>query len=199
MCAIAGVVGMRDRRSSAACAQAMIGTLARRGPDGEGLEQWNDATFAHRRLAIFDLSSAGSQPMLTADGRVGVVFNGAIYNFRELREELRRRGCPFVSQTDTEVLLHGYLEWGVDELVRRLRGMFAFALWDDRSKALYLVRDRVGVKPLAYAIRGDVLAFASTPRALRAAGFASELNEDAVKAFLELGYLADDLSIYQGV
>jgi asparagine synthase (glutamine-hydrolysing) len=199
MCAIAGVVGMRDRVSAAACAQAMINALARRGPDGEGLEQWNDAAFAHRRLAIFDLSTAGSQPMLTADRRVGVVFNGAIYNFQELREQLQLRGCSFVSQTDTEVLIHGYVEWGIDELVRKLRGMFAFALWDDRSQRLYLVRDRIGVKPLAYAVRGDVLVFASTPRALSAARFANDFDEDAVKAFLELGYLADDLSIYQGV
>jgi asparagine synthase (glutamine-hydrolysing) len=199
MCGIAGIVGEMNRAAGIAAVRSMIATLARRGPDGEGIHYWDGAIFAHRRLAIFDLTSAGSQPMLTPDSRVGVVFNGAIYNHRELREALLLRGRAFASRTDTEVLLQGYLEWGLEALVDKLRGMFAFALWDDYSKKLYLVRDRLGVKPLAYAIRNGDLAFASTPRALKAGGFASDINGDAVREFLENGFLSDERSIYSEV
>src|SRR5262245_20917791 len=108
MCGIAGVVGLKDPEVGLATVRHMISILARRGPDGEGIKCWDGAILGHRRLAIFDLSAAGSQPMVTPDGLVGVVFNGAIYNYRELRDELRASGYSFVSQTDTEVLLHGY-------------------------------------------------------------------------------------------
>lgn len=177
----------------------MTCALARRGPDGEGVEVWGEAVLGHRRLAIFDLSEAGRQPMLSEDRAVGVVFNGAIYNFRELRADLERRGCAFKSRTDTEVLIHGYREWGIDALVARLKGMFAIGLWDDRARRLFLVRDRLGVKPLLYAARGDRIAFASTARALRRAGFADQIDEQAVAEYLEFGYVTDDRSIYEGV
>jgi len=199
MCGIAGVVGLRDGDAAMTSVGRMVSTLARRGPDGEGSHSWDGATFGHRRLAIFDLSDAGKQPMVTPDGAIGVVFNGAIYNYRELRQELVADGFSFVSQTDTEVLLHGYRRWGVDELVRRLRGMFAFALWDDRGKRLFLVRDRLGVKPLVYATGNGVIAFASTVRALAAAGYAGEVDPHSVAAFLEHGFLADDRCIYRGI
>ena len=106
----------------------MVSALARRGPDAEGIESWGEAVLGHRRLAIFDLSDAGRQPMVSSDRSVGVVFNGAIYNYLELRSELGERGCAFKSNTDTEVLVHGYREWGIDRLVSRLRGMFAFGV-----------------------------------------------------------------------
>src|SRR5215208_739346 len=138
MCGIAGVAGMVDRREAAAAVGRMVSALARRGPDGEGVDVWDGAALGHRRLAIFDLSEAGRQPMVSEDGRVGVVFNGAIYNFLGLREDLRKAGYVFRSNTDTEVLIHGYREWGVDGLVSRLRGMFAFGLWDSAGK-LFLV------------------------------------------------------------
>ena len=134
------------------------------------------ATLGHRRLAIIDLSEAGRQPMLTTDGQVGVVFNGEIYNFRDLRNDLAARGYRFDSQTDSEVLLHGYREWGLDAMVERLRGMFAFGLWDNAARKFYLVRDRLGVKPLLYSLRDGQLAFASTARALRDGGFADEID-----------------------
>ena len=126
----------------------MVRALARRGPDGEGVETWDGAVLGHRRLAIFDLSEAGRQPMISADGTVSVVFNGAVYNFLTLRAELEARGVSFRSRTDTEVLVDGYREWGIDALVNRLRGMFAFGLWDAAARRLFLVRDRLGVKPL---------------------------------------------------
>ncbi len=123
----------------------MLSALARRGPDAEGLESWSRATLAHRRLSIFDLSEAGRQPMFTPDRSIGVVFNGAVYNFHELRKDLEARGCRFRSDTDTEVLLYGYREWGIDELASRMRGMFALAIWDDNRRKLFLLRDRLGV------------------------------------------------------
>ncbi|HEX8501618.1 MAG TPA: asparagine synthase (glutamine-hydrolyzing) [Pyrinomonadaceae bacterium] len=200
MCGIAGVVGQSDGRAARGRVAAMLRALARRGPDGEGLETWDGAVLGHRRLAIFDLSEAGRQPMTSEGGEVGVVFNGAVYNFRELRADLESRGRRFRSRTDTEVLVEGYLEWGLDALVARLRGMFAFGLWDARARKLFLVRDRLGVKPLLYAARPDgSLAFASTARALRRGGFAGGVDEQAVVEYLEFGYVTDDRSIYEGV
>jgi len=130
MCGIAGAVG---RSTNAGLVTPMLDALSRRGPDSEGLTEWNGAVFGHRRLAIFDLSAAGHQPMLSPDRSVGIVFNGAIYNFRELRQNLAATGRSFVSDTDTEVLVQGYAAWGIDGLVARLRGMFAFAIWDERA------------------------------------------------------------------
>jgi asparagine synthase (glutamine-hydrolysing) len=177
----------------------MTRSLARRGPDGEGLERWPSSALGHRRLAIFDLSEAGRQPMLSADGSVGIVFNGAIYNFRELRAELEARGSRFHSQTDTEVLVEGYREWGIDALVERLHGMFAFGLWDERAQKLFLVRDRLGVKPLVYASAPDGrLGFASNVRALRAAGMLGEIDAASVVEYLEFGFVTDARSIYEG-
>ena len=186
MCGIAGLVIAENSRAAAATDETvarMIRALARRGPDGEGLERWpaSCAALGHRRLAIFDLSEAGRQPMLSKDGSVGIVFNGAIYNFRELRSQLEARGYEFHTQTDTEVLVEGYLEWGIDALVERLQGMFAFGLWDERAQKLFLVRDRLGVKPLVYACAPDGrLAFASNVRALRAAGMLGEIDAASV-------------------
>lgn len=198
MCGIAGLVGNFERRAGAATVQSMIDALARRGPDGEGVESWDGAILGHRRLAIFDLSPLGRQPMLSPTQEVGIVFNGAIYNFRELRKELEARGYGFKTQTDTEVLIHGYDAWGIDELVNRIRGMFAFALWDEKRRRLFLVRDRLGVKPLIYAVGNGSLGFASTVRALRRAGFVNEIDSDAIGEYLEFGYVTDDRAIYRG-
>ncbi len=199
MCGIAGFIGCPDREVAAGDVLRMMRSLERRGPDGEGLEAWNAAALGHRRLSIFDLSDLGRQPMSTPDRSLATVFNGAIYNFHELRKELVRSGYHFRSQTDTEVLLHGYREWGVDGLVAKLRGMFAFALWDDGLQTLFLVRDRLGVKPLCYVERDGAIAFASTPRALRNAGLAGDLDPQALAEFLEFGYVTDARSIYAGV
>lgn len=177
----------------------MTDALARRGPDGDGLQQWDGAALGHRRLAIFDLSDAGAQPMLSPDGRIGITFNGAIYNFRVLREDLKVLGYTFVSDTDTEVLIHGYDAWGIERLVSRLRGMFAFALWDDRSHELFLVRDRLGVKPLLYIERDGIIAFASTAASLKQTGLCGELDDQSLAEFLEYGFVTDARSIYRGV
>jgi asparagine synthase (glutamine-hydrolysing) len=199
MCGIAGIAGFEEQRSSQEVVRRMTCALARRGPDGVGLEVWPACVLGHRRLAIFDLSDAGRQPMLTPDGQLGVVFNGAIYNFRALRHELEARGCVFHSQTDTEVLLHGYRAWGIDGLMIRLHGMFAFGLWDERARQLFLVRDRLGVKPLVYATTPkNQIAFASTVRALRHGGLVDEIDEQAVVDYLEFGYVPDGRAIYAG-
>lgn len=199
MCGIAGLVGFGEGRAALERVHRMVRALERRGPDGEGFEVWPEAVLGHRRLAIFDLSNAGRQPMLSTDKAVGVVFNGAIYNWRALRLELEALGYAFRSQTDTEVLIHGYREWGIDGLVGRLRGMFAFGLWDDCERKLFLVRDRLGVKPLLYSVNDNRIAFASTARALKAGIFGSEIDEQAVAEYLEFGYVTDDRSIYKEV
>ncbi len=199
MCGIAGIAGIADRLEAEARVRRMTTALAHRGPDGVGLESWPTAVLGHRRLAIFDLSEAGRQPMLSPDKSLGIVFNGAIYNFRELRAELEAKGYSFKSRTDTEVLIHGYDAWGMTGLVQRLRGMFAFGLWDERARKLFLVRDRLGVKPLVYAAHDGEIIFASTVRALLACGFKGELDEEAVAEFLEFGYVTDSRAIYRGV
>ena len=199
MCGVAGFVGVSGPEITAGVVRAMLGTLQRRGPDGEGTHSWPGVTLGHRRLAIIDLSDAGRQPMISRDGTVGLVFNGCIYNFMELRRELENAGHRFSSQCDTEVLLIGYQEWGIDGMLPRLRGMFAFAIWDDNRRTLFMVRDRLGVKPLVYAVRGKEIAFASTVGALQEAGFGGEINPAAVLGFLEFGVITDEYSIFQEI
>lgn len=199
MCGIAGFVARSAAADGERPIAAMIDAMARRGPDSAGTQGWRSAWLGHRRLAIFDLSPAGHQPMLTPDGRVGLVFNGAIYNFHELRRELSASGHRFVSQTDTEVILLGYRAWGIDALTARLDGMFAFGLWDEERDRLFLVRDRLGVKPLYYVHNARGFAFASTARALRAAEFCEDLDAGAVAEFMEYGYVSEERCIYAGV
>lgn len=197
MCGIAGVAGVEP--VSARVLDPMLEQMASRGPNWEGKDVWGTAVLGHRRLSIFDLSEAGRQPMLSRDGKTGVVFNGAIYNFRFLRAELETFGYRFNSNTDTEVLLHGYSHWGIDRLVARLRGMFAFGIWDDVQRKMYLVRDRLGVKPLVYSTSGGQIAFASTVRALRSAGFGGGIDRQAVIEFLEYGFITEARSIYEHI
>lgn len=198
MCGIAGVVSS-ERDNAVYTVGRMLNSMRLRGPDSEGLESWPHAVLGHRRLAIYDLSPAGDQPMLSACRSVGVVFNGAIYNFLDLRKELESAGHQFKSNSDTEVLVEGYLEWGIDELVSRLRGMFAFGLWDQTLHTLYLVRDRLGVKPLVYYASDRRLAFASTVQAIHRAGFAAAVDPHGVLDFLEYGFVTDERSIYEDV
>ena len=199
MCGIAGYVGDIDPGQRRKAVARFTAALARRGPDDEGLEEWRLATLGHRRLSIFDLSPTGHQPMLSEKDDIGIVFNGAIYNFKQLRAELEARSHKFNSETDTEVLLNGYLEWGIDRLAEKIDGMFAFAIWDDRSQQLFLVRDRLGVKPLVFAGVGKAIAFASTVRALCSALPTSDLSNEGILEFLEFGFLTDERSIYRGI
>lgn len=198
MCGIAGIAANQWRDSFEQRVRDMTDAMARRGPDSSGMLTTGRACLGHRRLSIFDLSAAGHQPMTAANGRLSLVFNGAIYNFRELRKELQAAGYQFSSQTDTEVLLHGYDRWGIDGLVQRCRGMFAFALWDGGRETLLLVRDRLGIKPLVYAEQNGTLAFASTIKALRRSGLLGDVDPAGVAEFLEHGYIADHAAIFAG-
>ncbi|HEX5613467.1 MAG TPA: asparagine synthase (glutamine-hydrolyzing), partial [Burkholderiales bacterium] len=155
MCGILGFVG-----SGQQSAEQALATLHSRGPDAQETLQAGEALFAHARLAVIDLEG-GRQPMASSDARYTLVFGGEIYNFRELRAELERAGHAFRTRSDTEVLLHGYAQWGAS-LPSRLDGMFAFALWDARERRLFAARDRLGIKPFFYAARADGFIFAST-------------------------------------
>jgi asparagine synthase (glutamine-hydrolysing) len=183
----------------------MLPLMRLRGPDSEGLDSWGGTVLGHRRLAILDLSPLGHQPMLSDDQQVGVVFNGCIYNFRSLRNELETLGHRFRSECDTEVLLRGYEQWGGRALVRRLRGMYAFAIWDQRQRALTLARDRMGVKPLVYWTDGTRLAFASSASALRA-GLGEEADRalgeydpEAVLELFEYGFVPEQRAIWRNL
>src|SRR5512139_219057 len=159
MCGIAGFVdfGGHAKDQAHARVRRMADSIIHRGPDEEGTYVDDFAALGHRRLSIIDLSS-GQQPMGVLDGKVNIVFNGEIYNFVELRAALEARGHRFRTQSDTEVILVAYLEWGED-CVERLNGMFAFAIWDARVRRLVLARDRVGKKPLYYCRKGSLVGF----------------------------------------
>lgn len=208
MCGIAGIVKLNGpvTLEDIAAVQWMMDAQAHRGPDDDELYQDSRVVLGHRRLAIIDLSEAGRQPMSNEDGTVRVSYNGEIYNFRELREELLSRGHRFHSQTDTEVLVHGYEESGLEGLLERLRGMFAFALYDPRpyplslTPRLFLARDRLGKKPLYYTCQNGVLLFASELKALLASGLIERrLNPAAVMAYLTLGSVPAPLTMIEGV
>jgi len=200
MCGIAGRVNLDSRRPvSEAVVRAMCDLLAHRGPDGEGVLVGGPAGFGHRRLAIIDLSPGGRQPMVSASGRFWITFNGEIYNFLELRRDLEAEGYSFRSRSDTEVLLASYEAYGADCL-RRLRGMFAFAVWDTRDQVLFLARDRVGKKPLFYRADADGLSFASEPKAFLAEpGFEPVPDPTAVSHYLSLQYVPCPYSAFRGV
>ncbi len=175
--------------------------LAHRGPDDEGVWQsaCGQAVLAHRRLSIIDLSSGGHQPMTTADGRYTIAFNGEIYNFRELREALERTGVKFHTTSDTEVILRMYEAEG-SACVKRLRGMFAFALWDDHTRTALLARDPLGIKPLYVHRTGGTLAFASELRALvQGRWFEPSLDAEGVRGYLETGSVPEPLTLVREV
>ena len=160
MCGIVGVISLSGIPVEEDTILAMRAQLVHRGPDDQGIYLAPGMGFGHTRLSILDLSPQGHQPMTTENGEFSLVYNGEIYNFKELRRELEGLGIRFHSQTDTEVVLRGFMQWG-DGCVHRFNGMFAFALWDARRKRLFLARDRLGVKPLFYYLDGNCLAFAS--------------------------------------
>ncbi|MBX3595462.1 XrtA/PEP-CTERM system amidotransferase [Sphingomonas sp.] len=179
--------------------RAMADALVHRGPDGSGVWTAPGVGLGHRRLSIIDLAG-GAQPMASADGDLVVSYNGEVYNFQEVRAELEAKGAVFLSNSDTEVLLHGWRAWG-PALLSRLNGMFAFALYDVRAQSLFLARDRLGVKPLHYVELSDgAVAFASEIKGLVAHPlFRSAPDIRAVEDFLGLGYVPDDASILAGV
>lgn len=202
MCGIAGLI---DRHSNieilAKKGRAMMKMLYHRGPDGGDI--WLDAAkgivLSHRRLAIQDLSDYGKQPMLSASKRYCVVFNGEIYNFKEIASDLSKRGHQFSGQSDTEVLLSAIEEWGLVEAVKKFNGMFAFALWDLKNNSLHLCRDRLGEKPLYYGWLGEIFYFASELKAINAVVEKSQLEIDltGLSDFFKYGYITAPNSIYK--
>ena len=190
MCGILGVVDAGPTVSGADF-DRMLDTLANRGPDGRGVRSLDDGRvrLGHRRLAIIDLSEAAAQPLASADGRLWLTFNGEIYNYRELRKALEGEGHAFRSQSDSEVLLAAYDAWGED-CVARLRGIFAFGIWDGRRRQLFLARDHFGVKPLYYGRYGGRFAFASQPKAiLEDPAFPRETDPRGLRDFFAYGYV----------
>ncbi|EXI75950.1 MAG TPA: asparagine synthase (glutamine-hydrolyzing) [Candidatus Accumulibacter phosphatis] len=197
MCGIAGLVNLDGRPVSPAILKRMTDAIVHRGPDGEG--QWTEGCvgFGHRRLAIIDLSAAAHQPMLSADHRYVITYNGEIYNYRELRAELEAEGFRFRSQSDTEVLLNALAAWG-PRAFANLNGMFAFALWDRHERRLTLARDRYGVKPLYYALVGNTLAFASEQKAIIAQpGFPRKLDKEALFEYFTFQNIFTDKTLLQ--
>jgi asparagine synthase (glutamine-hydrolysing) len=200
MCGIAGLFDIKSARSfHPSVITRMTDLIAHRGPDGAGVFTEPGIGLGHRRLSIIDLS-AGAQPMSTADGALTVVFNGEIYNFRELRAELEALGAVFRTQSDTEVLLHGWRHWEYT-LFARMEGMFALAIWDAKAQTLALARDRFGKKPLHYALLDSgVLAFGSEIKSLLAlADVDRSLDPQAIADFFAYGYVPDPKTIYRSV
>jgi asparagine synthase (glutamine-hydrolysing) len=165
MCGITGIYNRNLEPVSSKILERMNQRITHRGPDGDGV--WTDGSvgLGHTRLAIIDLSPMGHQPMMSRDGRYVITYNGEVYNFRELRVELESLGYPFHSKTDTEVVMNAFAEWGVQAL-SKMNGMFAFAIWDQKERLLYLARDRYGIKPLYYCFAGDQFIFASEVKAI---------------------------------
>jgi asparagine synthase (glutamine-hydrolysing) len=205
MCGIAGLVAFRSISDEPV--RRMVAAMHHRGPDGAEIEApAAGVVLGSARLSIVDLSPAGRQPMADEDGHVWIVFNGEIYNFQQLRIDLETRGHCFRSRTDTEVVLRAYSEWGADS-VHRLRGMFAFAVFDGRSTGaggegptVFLARDHLGIKPLYFTVRDDVLAFASEVRALLASGLVPRaLSPQGLVSYLFWGSTAEPLTLVEGI
>jgi asparagine synthase (glutamine-hydrolysing) len=201
-----GITGYKVREGAVQLASSelagAVAALQHRGPDDAGQWLCSDGSLGlgHRRLSILDLSAHGHQPMFSADGQWAMVFNGEIYNFREIRAELEPLGHKFAGTGDSEVILAAFVQWGVAAALGRFIGMFAIALWHQPLRKLYLIRDRVGVKPLYYAWDGRDLYFGSELKAVRAfSGWAVALNRDAMVDYFRYGYIVEPRSIYRDV
>lgn len=205
MCGIAGFIDLEGQLRGGeleSAARGMADALIHRGPDSDGIWRDDEAgiAFGFRRLAILDVSEAGSQPMVSVNGRYVIVYNGESYNFRDLRRELEEGGATFRGESDTEVLLEGFARWGVRATVKRLIGMFAFALWDKAERRLWLGRDRLGIKPLYWGLVDGLFLFGSELKALRAkSGWQPRLNRDALASFARFNYVPPPQTIYKDI
>src|SRR5258705_8031043 len=203
MCGIAGMIDWRTATSADALrsiGEAMIETLRHRGPDAGDVwvEAEGGVVLGQRRLAIIDLSPGGAQPMHSADRRYVITFNGEIYNYRDIRRELQAAGHSMRGESDTEVLLEACAMWGVEAAIERATGMFAFALWDRKTRSLTLAGDRLGIKPLYYAATPERVIFASQLKAFRAApDWRPTIDDDAVVGYLRHAYIAQPRTIYR--
>lgn len=195
MCGIVGLVTKKEKENTI---KLMSDRIKHRGPDGDGYFIDGDVALGHRRLSIIDLSS-GDQPMFNEDGSVVTVFNGEIYNYQELKEELIALGHDFKTKSDTEVLVHGYEEWHTD-LPKHLRGMFAFAIYDKNKNEVFLARDNFGIKPLYFAKMNDTFMFASEIKAfLDVPDFEKVFNESILETYLEFSFVPTNETFFKGV
>jgi asparagine synthase (glutamine-hydrolysing) len=199
MCGIAGIFNLNGEPVSPVQLRQMTDAISHRGPDGEGFYLDSFVGLGHRRLAILDLSPAGHQPMMTEDKQYALTYNGEIYNFRELKIELEKLGYRFRSRTDSEVVLHAYVEWG-PACVERFNGMFALAIWDKTRQELFLARDRYGVKPLYYSFQGSTFFFASEQKAiLTSSKVKREMDLEALFEYFTFQNLFTDRSLLKGI
>lgn len=198
MCGIAGIIRQNYKESDVVAIRAMAQCLAHRGPDDEGFHSVGGVHFAHRRLAIIDPQN-GRQPMCSRDGALTLIFNGAIYNYLELRQELIARGHSFQTYSDTEVLLHMYEEFG-ENCLNRLNGMFAFAVLDERTNEVFMARDRFGIKPFYYIMSDGAFLFASEPKAFWATGYAhAEPDMEGLRDYITFQFCLGAKTMFSGV
>jgi len=199
MCGIAGVLNLNGNPVSAEAVVTMARSMAHRGPDDEGTYRNHGVGLAHRRLSIIDLSADGHQPMFNEDGTVAIVYSGEVYNYLDLRQELEAAGHRFRSKSDTEVIVHGWEEWGADCL-GRLNGHFALAIWDERARRLFLARDRFGTKPLYYFFDGRRLVFGSEIKAILSLGdVPRRVSAPALNEYFTFQNVLTDLTLFEGV
>ncbi len=197
MCGFVGFVGEAENREQ--ILTDMMNTIIHRGPDSEGKYVDADAALGFRRLSIINLSAVGDQPLYNEDKSMVLVFNGEIYNYQELRKELEETGHVFASNTDSETLIHGYEEWG-ERLVDRLRGMYAFAVWDTKAKRLFVARDIFGIKPLYYAQMNGTLLFGSEIKSfMEHPKFDKVFNEEALGNYLSFQFVPTNETFFKGV
>lgn len=197
MCGIAGYIGNTERDHE--IIRRMTDVITHRGPDSDGYYIGNGIAMGFRRLSIIDIESRGDQPIYNADRSMVITFNGEIYNYRELRKELREKGYIFTTETDTEVILHGYEEWHEDVL-RHLRGMFGFAIWNEKTKELFIARDFFGIKPIHYAFVDGHFVYGSEPASiLEFPGFRREVDLKALDAYLSFEYVVPPRTMFKGI
>lgn len=199
MCGIAGIYNLNREPVSRERLQAMTDRIAHRGPDGDGHYFDGALALGHRRLSIIDLSTLASQPMTTPDGRYTIVYNGEMYNFRELRAELESLGRVFTSQSDTEVVLYAYAQWG-PACLEKFNGMFAIALWDKKEQRLFLARDRYGIKPLYYYSDGKHFVFCSEIKGISASGlYHADLDREGLVEYLTFQNFFTDRTLFRNI
>jgi len=193
-----GIFGIASTKPINLPLERMTDTLSHRGPDSGGFYRDDNAYLGHRRLRIIDLEG-GHQPIFNEDQSQCIIFNGEIYNYLDLRDDLIKKGHRFTTQSDTEVILHAYEQWG-EKCVDYLRGMFAFAIWDTQKKQLFLARDRLGIKPIFYAANGGSIYFASEMKAILAdSSFPRDMDEAAFASYFTLSYIPAPYTIYSGI
>jgi asparagine synthase (glutamine-hydrolysing) len=200
MCGFVGIIRRDGERVDPSIVELMLERLSHRGPDGRGVWSKDEVSLGHVRLSILDLSDLASQPMVTSDGKGVLVYNGEVYNYRELRKELENEGVSFKSTTDSEVVLQALVRWGPEQAIPRFNGMFAFAFYDTSNRALWLARDRLGIKPLYVAEYGQELIFGSEPQAILAhPSVPSRPDRLSIATFVLRGRPDARLTMFEGV